>query len=58
VSAYFRLDRRTAVGLTLVLVGTGLAAALSGALRSAGRGLRVKWLTAGLVLGLALATLL
>jgi PTS system mannose-specific IIC component len=52
------LDRRTAIALTLVLVGAGLAAALGGALRSAGRSRRRRWLAAGLVLGFALAVLL
>lgn len=51
------LDRRTAIALTLVLVGAGLAAALGGALRSAGRSRRLRWLAAGLVLGFALAVL-
>jgi mannose/fructose/N-acetylgalactosamine-specific phosphotransferase system component IIC len=49
------LDRRTAVALTLVVVGAALAAALGGALRSAGRSRRRRWLAAGLVLGIALA---
>ncbi len=52
------LDRRTAVALTLVVLGAGLAAALGGALRSAGWSPRRRWLAAGLVLGLALAVLL
>ncbi|MGE5230333.1 MAG: PTS sugar transporter subunit IIC [Deltaproteobacteria bacterium] len=51
------LDRRTAVALTLVVVGAALAAALGGALRSAGRSRRRRWLAAGLVLGFALAVL-
>lgn len=51
------LDRRTAVALTLVVVGAALAAALGGALRSAGRSPRRRWLAAGLVLGFALAVL-
>ena len=51
------LDRRTAIALTLVVVGAGLAAALGGALRSAGRSRRRRWLAAGLVLGFALAVL-
>ncbi|HEY8106276.1 MAG TPA: PTS sugar transporter subunit IIC [Gemmatimonadales bacterium] len=51
------LDRRTAIALTLVLVGAGLAAALGGALRGAGRSRRRRWLAAGLVLGFALAVL-
>ncbi len=51
------LDRRTAIALTLVVVGAALAAALGGALRSAGRSRRRRWLAAGLVLGFALAVL-
>jgi PTS system mannose-specific IIC component len=54
---YGHLDRRTAVALTLTLVGAGLAAALGGALRSAGRGNRLRWLAAGLVVGIGLAAL-
>jgi PTS system mannose-specific IIC component len=50
-------DRPTAVGLTLIAVGSGLAAAANGALRSAGRGARLKWLVAGAVAGLVLAVL-
>jgi hypothetical protein len=45
------------VGLTLIAVGSGLAAAANGALRSAGRGARLKWLVAGAVAGLVLAVL-
>jgi PTS system mannose-specific IIC component len=41
--------------LTPVLVGVGLAAALSGALRTAGRGRRLAWLGVGLAAGLGLA---
>jgi PTS system mannose-specific IIC component len=41
--------------LTPVLVGVGLAAALSGALRTAGRGRRLAWLGAGLAAGLVAA---
>ena len=51
------LDRGTAVGLTLVAVGTGLAAAATGAVRSAGRGTRLKWLAAGAAAGALLAVL-
>jgi PTS system mannose-specific IIC component len=50
-------DRGTAVGLTLVAVGTGLAAAANGAVRSAGRGARLKWLVAGAAAGTLLAVL-
>ncbi len=41
--------------LTPVLVGVGLAAALSGALRTAGRGKRLAWLGVGLAAGVVLA---
>jgi len=51
------LDRGTAVGLTLVAVGSGLAAAATGAVRSAGRGTRLKWLAAGAAAGALLAVL-
>lgn len=52
-----RLDRETAVGLTLVAVGTALAAAAGGAVRSAGRGPRLRWLAAGVGVGTLLAVL-
>lgn len=51
------LDRQTAVGLTLIAVGSALAAAAGGAMRSAGRGARLKWLVAGLAAGTLLAVL-
>lgn len=51
------LDRQTAVGLTLIAIGSGLAAAAAGAVRSAGRGLRLKWFLAGLGAGTLLAVL-
>jgi mannose/fructose/N-acetylgalactosamine-specific phosphotransferase system component IIC len=58
-AALIPLDRATAVALTLVTVGIGLAAALGGALRSGGRGRRRAWLVGGLLagtlLGLAVA---
>jgi PTS system mannose-specific IIC component len=50
-------DRPTAVGLTLIAIGSGLAAAANGAIRSAGRGARLKWLAAGAVAGVVLAVL-
>jgi mannose/fructose/N-acetylgalactosamine-specific phosphotransferase system component IIC len=56
-ATFLHLDRPTAVTLTVVLVSCGLAAALGGAIRSAGRGPRLVWLGAGLVLGLILAIL-
>jgi mannose/fructose/N-acetylgalactosamine-specific phosphotransferase system component IIC len=49
------LDRRTAVALTLVVIGAGLAAAVGGALRSAGRSRRRSWLATGLAVGAAVA---
>jgi mannose/fructose/N-acetylgalactosamine-specific phosphotransferase system component IIC len=52
-----RLDRESAVAFTLVAVGSGLAAAVSGALRGAGRGARLKWLLGGLGVGIVLAVL-
>ncbi len=51
------LDRQTAVGLTLVAIGSGLSAAAAGAVRSAGRGERLKWLAAGAAAGTLLAVL-
>ncbi len=56
-ATFLHLDRPTAVTLTVVLISCGLAAALGGAIRSAGRGPRLVWLGAGLVLGLILAIL-
>ena len=52
-----QLDRATALGLTLVSVGCALAAAINGALRSAGHGARLRWLAAGAAAGLLLAVL-
>jgi PTS system mannose-specific IIC component len=54
---WISLDRRTAVGLTLVAIGSGLSAAAGGAVRSAGRGARLKWLVAGVGAGTLLAAL-
>jgi mannose/fructose/N-acetylgalactosamine-specific phosphotransferase system component IIC len=50
-----RLDRQTAVALTLVAIGSSLAAAVNGAFRSSGRAARLKWLMAGVGLGIVLA---
>jgi PTS system mannose-specific IIC component len=52
-----RLERPTALGLTLVAVGCALSAGTGGAVRSAGRGARLRWLAAGAVVGLILAVL-
>jgi PTS system mannose-specific IIC component len=51
------IDPLTARVLTVTLVGAGLAAAAGGALRSAGRGARVRWLAAGLGIGTIAAVL-
>jgi PTS system mannose-specific IIC component len=53
-----RLDRQTAVAFTLVAIGSALAAAFSGAFRASGRGTRLKWLAAGLGVGLVIAVLM
>jgi mannose/fructose/N-acetylgalactosamine-specific phosphotransferase system component IIC len=50
-----RLDRQTAVALTLVAIGSALAAAVNGAFRSSGRTPRLKWLVAGVGVGIVLA---
>ncbi len=47
------LARPEAVGLTLVAVGAGCAAAFGGAWRGAGHGSRLRWLAAGMAAGLA-----
>jgi mannose/fructose/N-acetylgalactosamine-specific phosphotransferase system component IIC len=57
VTRYVQLDRRTAVGLTLVVIGAGVSAAAGGAVRSAGRGARLKWLLAGVAAGILLLVL-
>ena len=51
------LDRQTAVALTLVAIGSALAAAVDGAVRSSGHKARLKWLLAGADAGLLLAAL-
>lgn len=57
LARYAWLDRSTALGLTLVAVGCGLSAVIGGALRSAGRGPRLRWLGAGALAGLIAAAL-
>ena len=51
------LDRSTGLGLTLVALGCALSAVIGGALRSAGRGPRLRWLGAGALAGLLAAAL-
>jgi len=55
--ALVRLDDAMAMALTLVLVGCGVTAVVGGALRSAGRGLRISWLLAGFAVGGIVAAL-
>jgi mannose/fructose/N-acetylgalactosamine-specific phosphotransferase system component IIC len=50
-----RLDRPTAVALTLVAIGSALAAAVNGGVRNSGRSARLKWLLAGAAVGALLA---
>jgi PTS system mannose-specific IIC component len=50
-----QLDRQTSVALTLVAIGAALAAAVNGAFRSSGRTARLKWLGAGVAVGIILA---
>ena len=57
ISDSIRLDRETAVAFTLVAIGSALAAAVSSASRSSGRGTRLKWLIAGLGVGIVLAVM-
>jgi PTS system mannose-specific IIC component len=52
-----RLDEQTHLALTLVAIGSALAAAANGAFRSSGRGARIKWLAAGAGAGVLLAML-
>jgi mannose/fructose/N-acetylgalactosamine-specific phosphotransferase system component IIC len=57
ISESIRLDRQTAVAFTLVAIGSALAAAVSSAFRGSGRGSRLKWLIAGLGVGIVIAVL-
>jgi mannose/fructose/N-acetylgalactosamine-specific phosphotransferase system component IIC len=58
VATVLRLDRATALGLTLVAIGSALSAAVNGAIRSAGHDARLRWLIGGAVAGAILAVLL
>ena len=58
ISDSIRLDRPTAVAFTLVAIGSALAAAVNSAFRGSGRGTRLKWLVAGLGVGIVLAVLI
>jgi mannose/fructose/N-acetylgalactosamine-specific phosphotransferase system component IIC len=50
-----RVDRVTAVALTLVSVGAAVSAGANSAIRSSGRGARLKWLAGGLLVGSLIA---
>lgn len=52
-----RPDPATALGLTLVCVGSAIAAGINGAIRSAGRDARLRWLAAGAAAGAILSVL-
>jgi mannose/fructose/N-acetylgalactosamine-specific phosphotransferase system component IIC len=57
IREHVRLDEQTHLALTLVAVGSALAAAANGAFRSSGRSARFKWLAAGAGAGVLLAVL-
>lgn len=57
IKNYVRLDDQTQLALTLVAIGSALAAAANGAFRSSGRSARLKWLAAGAGTGVLLAVL-
>lgn len=57
LARYAHPARATALALTLVAIATGITAAAGGALRSAGKGLRLTWLLAGLGVGVLLVAL-
>jgi mannose/fructose/N-acetylgalactosamine-specific phosphotransferase system component IIC len=57
ISESIRLDRQTAVAFTLVAIGAALAASVSATFRGAGRGSRLKWLIAGLGVGIVIVVL-
>ncbi|HJR17485.1 MAG TPA: PTS sugar transporter subunit IIC, partial [Gemmatimonadales bacterium] len=52
-----RLDEQTYLALTLVAVGSALAAAANGAFRTSGRSTRFRWLAAGVGAGILAAVL-
>jgi mannose/fructose/N-acetylgalactosamine-specific phosphotransferase system component IIC len=55
VKELVHLDQQTAVALSLVAIGSALGAAVNGAFRSSGRTARLKWLAAGVGVGIILA---
>jgi hypothetical protein len=57
IEQYVVLDPGTGALLSVIAIGSGIAAVIGGALRSAGRGARLRWLMAGGVMGLLLVWL-
>lgn len=57
IKSNVRLDQQSQLALTLVAIGSALAAAANGAFRSSGRSARLKWLAAGAGTGVLLAVL-
>lgn len=57
IKEYVRLTEQTYLALTLVAVGSALAAAANGAFRTSGRSTRFKWLAAGVGAGILMAVL-
>jgi PTS system mannose-specific IIC component len=57
IKEHVRLTEQTYLALTLVAVGSALAAAVNGAFRTSGRSTRFKWLAAGVGAGSLMAVL-
>jgi PTS system mannose-specific IIC component len=57
IKEHVRLTEQTYLALTLVAVGSALAAAANGAFRTSGRSTRFKWLAAGVGAGILVAVL-
>jgi hypothetical protein len=57
VRRWLHLDSATAALLSVVAIGSGVAALVGGALRSAGRGARLRWLVGAGIVGLIIAGL-
>jgi PTS system mannose-specific IIC component len=57
IKEHVRLTEQTYLALTLVAVGSALAAAVNGAFRTSGRSTRFKWLAAGVGAGGLMAVL-
>jgi PTS system mannose-specific IIC component len=57
IKEHVRLTEQTYLALTLVAVGSALAAAANGAFRTSGRSTRFKWLAAGVGAGILMAVL-